>query len=177
MDVFYDLNAHKAKHNCDTAFVYFVCFSVGGNREISIPIPLAIPFTRRCFSLQAGHESIPLMITLIEKDNVHYLGVFRDTSPAIVISNNTNVKFIVAQTSASENSNVSCTNSEFVGRHFEWNQLVLPQSKCYYTPPQMYANFPDVEFTMCNLSLAVYKGGQLLKLSCEILLRYIFFFR
>ncbi|XP_017041700.1 vacuolar protein sorting-associated protein 13B isoform X2 [Drosophila ficusphila] len=157
MDVFYDLNTHKAKHNCDTAFVYFVCFSVGGNREISIPIPLAIPFTRRCFSLQAGHESIPLMITLIEKENVHYLNVFRDTAPAIVISNNTNVKFIVAQTSASENSNVTCTNSEFVGRHFEWNQLVLPHSKCYYTPPQMYANFPDVEFTMCNLSLAVYK--------------------
>ncbi|XP_017076320.2 vacuolar protein sorting-associated protein 13B [Drosophila eugracilis] len=158
MDVFYDLNAHKAKHNCDTAFVYFACFSVGGDREVSIPIPLAIPFTRRCFSLQAGHESIPLMITLIEKDNVHYLNVFRDTAPAIVISNNTNVKFIVAQTSASENSNVSCTNSEFAGRHFEWNQLVLPHSKCYYTPPQMYANFPDVEFTMCNLSLAVYKG-------------------
>ncbi|XP_039493419.1 vacuolar protein sorting-associated protein 13B isoform X3 [Drosophila santomea] len=157
MDVFYDLNAHKAKHNCDTAFVYFVCFSVGGNREISIPIPLAIPFTRRCFSLQAGHESIPLMITLIEKDNIHYLNVFRDTAPAIAISNNTNVKFIVAQTSASEHSNVSCTNSEFVGRNFEWNQLVLPHSNCYYTPPQMYANFPDVEFTMCNLSLAVYK--------------------
>ncbi|XP_044314696.1 vacuolar protein sorting-associated protein 13B isoform X2 [Drosophila rhopaloa] len=157
MDFFYDLNVHKARHNCDTAFVYFVCFSVSGNREISIPIPLSIPFTRRCFSLQAGHESIPLMITLVEKDNVHYLNIFRDTAPAIVVSNNTNVKFIVAQTSASENSNVSCTNSEFVGRHFEWNQLVLPHSKCYYTPPQMYSNFPDVEFTMCNLSLAVYK--------------------
>ncbi|KAH8342100.1 hypothetical protein KR059_012058 [Drosophila kikkawai] len=157
LDVFYDLG-HK--HNCDTAFVYFVCFSVGGHRDISIPIPLAIPFARRCFSLQAGRESIPLMITLIEKDNVLYLNVFRDTAPAIIISNNTNIKFIVAQTSASENSNVSVTNSEFVGRHFEWNQLVLAHSKCYYTPPQMYANFPDVEFTMCNLSLAVYKGGQ-----------------
>ncbi|KAH8383835.1 hypothetical protein KR009_010773 [Drosophila setifemur] len=156
LDVFYDLNALKTKHNCDTAFVYFVCFSVGGNRDISIPIPLAIPFTRRCFSLQAGPESIPLMITLIEKDNIHYLNVFRDKAPAVIVSNNTNVKFIVAQTSASGNSNVTCTNSEFVGRHFEWNQLVLPHSKCYYTPPQMYANFPDVEFTMCNLSLAVY---------------------
>ncbi|KAH8362480.1 hypothetical protein KR200_005474 [Drosophila serrata] len=157
LDVFYDLGS---KHNCDTAFVYFVCFSVGGHWDISIPIPLAIPFTRRCFSLQAGRESIPLMITLIEKDNVHYLNVFRDTAPAIIISNNTNIKFIVAQTSASENSNVSCTNSEFVGRHFEWNQLVLAHSKCYYTPPQMYANFPDVEFTMCNLSLAAYKDKQ-----------------
>ncbi|KAH8293565.1 hypothetical protein KR054_001628 [Drosophila jambulina] len=154
LDVFYDLGT---KHNCDTAFVYFVCFSVGGHCNVSIPIPLAIPFTRRCFSLQAGRESIPLMITLIEKDNVHYLNVFRDTAPAIIISNNTNIKFIVAQTSASENSNVSCTNSEFVGRHFEWNQLVLAHSQCYYTPPQMYANFPDVEFTMCNLSLAAYK--------------------
>ncbi|KAH8278838.1 hypothetical protein KR018_010220 [Drosophila ironensis] len=159
-EVFYDLNAHKSSHNCDTAFVYFVCFSVDGHQDVSIPIPLTIPFTRRCFSLQAGLESIPLMITLIEKDNVLYLNVFRDRAPAIIIANNTNVKFIVAQTSASGNSNVTCTNSEFAGRHFEWNQLVLPHSKCYYTPPQMYSNFPDVEFTMCNLSLAVFKGGQ-----------------
>ncbi|XP_017140957.1 vacuolar protein sorting-associated protein 13B isoform X2 [Drosophila miranda] len=156
MDVFYDINAHAANHTCDTAFVYFLCFSVAGSRDISIPIPLAIPFTRRCFSLQSGRESVPFMITLIEKDNVHYLNIFRDTAPALIISNSTNVKFIVAQTSASGNSNVTCTNSEFVGRHFEWNQLVSPHSKCYYTPPQMYANFPDVEFTMCNLSLAVY---------------------
>ncbi|XP_017091950.2 intermembrane lipid transfer protein VPS13B isoform X1 [Drosophila bipectinata] len=159
MDCFYDLHAHKAKHNCDTAFVYFVCFNVGGHRDVSIPIPLSIPFTRRCFSLQAGPESIPLMITLIEKDGIHYLNVFHDKAPAIIISNSTNVKFIVAQTSASGNSNVTCTNSEFLGRNFEWNQLVLPQSRCYYTPPQMYANFPDVDFTMCNLSLAVYSSG------------------
>ncbi|XP_022217026.2 LOW QUALITY PROTEIN: vacuolar protein sorting-associated protein 13B [Drosophila obscura] len=156
VDFFHDLNARAANHTCDTAFVYFLCFSVAGGRDISIPIPLAIPFTRRCFSLQTGRESVPFMITLIEKDNVHYLSIFRDTAPALIISNSTNVKFIVAQTSASGNSNVTCTNSEFVGRHFEWNQLVSPHSKCYYTPPQMYANFPDVEFTMCNLSLAVY---------------------
>ncbi|XP_034127951.1 vacuolar protein sorting-associated protein 13B isoform X2 [Drosophila guanche] len=156
VDVFYDLNAQAANHTCDTAFVFFLCFSVAGSRDVSIPIPLAIPFTRRCFSLQSGRDSVPFMITLIEKDNVHYLNIFRDTAPALIISNSTNVKFIVAQTSASGNSNVTCTNSEFVGRHFEWNQLVAPHSECYYTPPQMYANFPDVEFTSCNLSLAVY---------------------
>ncbi|XP_030371450.1 vacuolar protein sorting-associated protein 13B isoform X2 [Scaptodrosophila lebanonensis] len=156
MDVFYDLNARKAKHTSDTAFVYFVCFAVAGNWDISIPIPLAIPFARRCFSLQDGKESIPLVVTLIEKDNVYYLNVFRDTAPAIIISNHTNVKFIVAQTTASGNSNVTSTNAEFAGKHFEWNQLVSPRSKCYYTPPQMYSNFPDVEFTICNLSLAVY---------------------
>jgi len=77
-----------------------------GTQDISMPIPLALPFTRRCFSLQNGKDSIPLTITLIEKDNVYYLSVFMDTSPTIVINNNTNVKFIVAQTTASGNSNV-----------------------------------------------------------------------
>ncbi|XP_023036340.1 vacuolar protein sorting-associated protein 13B isoform X1 [Drosophila willistoni] len=156
MDIFYDLNARKVKHTSETAFVYFVCFSVSGCWDVSIPISLAMPITRRCFSLQSGSESIPLMITLIEKDNVYYLNVYQDTAPAIILTNNTNIKFIVAQTSASGNSNVTCTTSENVGKHFEWNQLVAPHSKCYYTPPQMYANFPDVEFTMCNLSLAVF---------------------
>lgn len=98
------------------------------------------------------------MSTLIEKDNVYYLNVFTDSAPAIIINNNTNVKFIVAQTSASGNSNVSCTSPEFSGKHFEWNQLIEPYSRCYYTPPQMYDNFPGVEFTMCNLSLALYTG-------------------
>lgn len=158
VELFHDLNASKRKHTSDTAFVYFVSFAVSGSLDVSIPIPLAMPFTRRCFSVQNGAESIPLMITLIEKDNVYYLNVFRDTAPAIMINNNTNVKFIVAQTSASGNSNVTCTQSEFAAKHFEWHQLVMPHSKCYYTPPKMYANFPDVEFTMCNLSLAIYTG-------------------
>ncbi|KAM8707006.1 hypothetical protein ACLKA7_011160 [Drosophila subpalustris] len=156
MEMFHDLNARKTKHTSDTAFVYFVSFAVSGTQDISMPVPLALPFTRRCFSLQDGKDSIPLTITLIEKDNVYYLNVFRDTAPTIVINNNTNVKFIVAQTTASGNSNVTCTTSEFAGKHFEWNQLIAPYSKCYYTPPQMYASFPDVEFSMCNLSLALY---------------------
>lgn len=162
MELFYDLTGRKIKHTSDTAFVYFVSFVTRGSQDVSIPIPLAMPFTRRCFSLQNGAESIPVMITLIEKDNVYYLNVFRDTAPAIMITNNTNVKFIVAQTSASGNSNVTCTQSEFAGKHFEWYQLVMPHSKCYYTPPQMYANFPDVEFTMCNLSLAAYNGKRMI---------------
>ncbi|XP_032596259.1 vacuolar protein sorting-associated protein 13B isoform X2 [Drosophila grimshawi] len=156
IELFHDLNARKSKHTSDTAFVYFVCFVVNGNQDISIPIPLSLPFTRRCFSLQDGATSVPLMITLIEKDNVYYLNVFRDTAPAIIISNNTSLRFVVAQTSASGNSNVTCTTPEFAGKHFEWHQLIAPFSKCYYTPPQMYANFPDVEFTMCNLSLSLY---------------------
>ncbi|KAH8311151.1 hypothetical protein KR044_004588 [Drosophila immigrans] len=156
MEMFHDLNARKTKHTSDTAFVYFVSFAVSNTQHISIPVPLAMPFTRRCFSVQNGKESIPLTITFIEKDNIYYLNVFRDTAPSIVISNHTNVKFIVAQTTASGNSNVTCTTSEFAGKHFEWNQLIEPHSNCYYTPPQMYANFPDVEYSSCNLSLALY---------------------
>lgn len=159
MEMFHDLNARKTQHTSDTAFVYFVSFAVGGTQDISMPVPLTMPFTRRCFSVQNGRDSIPLTITLIEKDNVYYLNVFRDTAPTIVINNNTNVKFIVAQTTASGNSNVTCTTSEFAGKHFEWNQLISPYSECYYSPPQMYASFPDVEFTMCNLSLALYNGN------------------
>ncbi|XP_034117971.1 intermembrane lipid transfer protein VPS13B isoform X1 [Drosophila albomicans] len=158
MEMFHDLNARKTKHTSDTAFVYFVSFAANNTQHISIPVPLAMPFTRRCFSVQNGKESIPLTITFIEKDNIYYLNVFRDTAPTIVISNNTNVKFIVAQTTASGNSNVTCTTSEFAGKHFEWNQLIEPYSKCYYSPPQMYANFPDVEYSMCNLSLALYNA-------------------
>ncbi|XP_023169164.2 vacuolar protein sorting-associated protein 13B isoform X2 [Drosophila hydei] len=156
IEKFLDLNAFKSRHTCDTAFEYFVCFAVNGKERTSIPIPLTMPFTRRCFNIQDGKDSIPLMSTLIEKDNVYYLNVFTDSAPAIIINNNTNVKFIVAQTSASGNSNVSCTSPEFSGKHFEWNQLIEPYSRCYYTPPQMYDNFPGVEFTMCNLSLALY---------------------
>jgi len=69
MEMFHDLNARKTKHSSDTAFVYFVSFAVMGTQDISMPIPLALPFTRRCFSLQNGKDSIPLTITLIEKDN------------------------------------------------------------------------------------------------------------
>ncbi|KAH8359232.1 hypothetical protein KR093_005309 [Drosophila rubida] len=156
VEMFHDLNARKTKHTCDTAFVYFISFALRDSEHFSMPVLLSMPFTRRCFSLQNGKESIPLTISFIEKDNIYYLNVFHDTAPTILINNNTNVKFIVAQTTASGNSNVTCTTPEFVGKQFEWNQHIQPHSKCYYTPPQMYANFPDVEYSMCNLSLALY---------------------
>ncbi len=99
-----------------------------------------------------------MVATLIENDRIYYLNIFEDISPALLVTNQTDVPFIIAQTSASENSKVSNTTPEYSGRHFEWYQHVPAYSKCYYTPPELYTNFPDVESTTCNITLALHKG-------------------
>ncbi|XP_054747188.1 intermembrane lipid transfer protein VPS13B isoform X1 [Anastrepha obliqua] len=158
LDSFHDLKPNKkAKRTKDTAYVYFASIKLPESADLSIPIALSIPFTRRCFALQNGEDSLPLVVTLIEKDRIYYLNIFEDNSPALLVTNQTDVQFIIAQTSASENSKVSNTTPEYSGRHFEWYQHVPAYSKCYYTPPELYTSFPDVESTTCNITLALYK--------------------
>uniref|UniRef100_W8BHK3 Vacuolar protein sorting-associated protein 13B n=2 Tax=Ceratitis capitata TaxID=7213 RepID=W8BHK3_CERCA len=158
LDSFQDLRPNKkAKRSKDTAYVCFVSVKQSDSNDFSIPIPLSIPFTRRTFALQNGGNSVPLVATLIEKDRIYYLNIFEDTNPALLVANQTDVAFIIAQTSASENSKVSNTTPEYNGRHFEWYQHVPAYSKCYYTPPELYTSFPDVESTTCNITLALYK--------------------
>ncbi|XP_028899829.2 intermembrane lipid transfer protein VPS13B isoform X2 [Zeugodacus cucurbitae] len=157
---FHDLRPNKkAKRTKDTAYICFISLKLPDREDFSIPIPLSIPFTRRSFALQNGEESLPLVATLIEKDRIYYFNVFEDNSPALLVTNQTDVSFIIAQTSASENSKVSNTTAEYNGRHFEWYQPVPAYSKCYYTPPELYTNFPDVESTTCNITLALYKDN------------------
>ncbi|XP_037953413.1 vacuolar protein sorting-associated protein 13B isoform X2 [Teleopsis dalmanni] len=156
IDSFYDLNVKKSKRTNDTAFVYFVCIKFSNDSEISIPIPLSMPFTRRCLSIQNESDSLPFVVTLIEKNGIHYLNVFDDISPSILFNNQTDIVFVVAQTKASENSKVSSTVSEYHGRHFDWFQLLPAHSNCFYTPPEMYINFPDIESSVCNLTIALY---------------------
>ncbi|XP_069969328.1 intermembrane lipid transfer protein VPS13B isoform X2 [Bactrocera oleae] len=158
INAFPDLRPNKkAKRTRDTAYICFISLKLLDGDYFSIPIPLSIPFTRRSFGLQNGEESLPLVATLIENDRIYYLNIFEDISPALLVTNQTDVPFIIAQTSASENSKVSNTTPEYSGRHFEWYQHVPAYSKCYYTPPELYTNFPDVESTTCNITLALHK--------------------
>uniref|UniRef100_A0A034VE87 Vacuolar protein sorting-associated protein 13B n=1 Tax=Bactrocera dorsalis TaxID=27457 RepID=A0A034VE87_BACDO len=158
INAFHDLRPNKkAKRTKDTAYICFISLKLPDGDDFTIPIPLSIPFTRRSFAIQNGEESLPLVATLIEKDRIYYLNIFEDNSPALLVTNQTDVPFIIAQTSASENSKVSNTTPEYSGRHFEWYQHVPAYSKCYYTPPELYTSFPDVESTTCNITLALHK--------------------
>ena len=156
LSLFYDIKAQTAERSVDTAFIYFVVIKQCDDTDISIPIPLALPFTRKCLSIQNGKESLALMVSLIEHENVYYLTIFEDIAPAILINNQTDCPFIIAQTAAGENCKVNCTSPEYEGKQLEWYHMVPKQSKSYYTPPECYKNFPDVESTLCNITLALY---------------------
>ncbi|XP_046806664.1 vacuolar protein sorting-associated protein 13B [Lucilia cuprina] len=153
---FYDINAQCAQRSVDSAFIYFVVIKHCADSEISIPIPLTLPFNRKCFSIQNGRESIALMVSLIEHDQVYYLTIFEDVAPAVLLNNQTDCPFIIAQTNAGENSKVSSTSPEYEGKHLEWHHVIPKQSKSYYTPPEWYSHFPDVETTLCNITLALF---------------------
>lgn len=155
---FYDINAQSSQRSVDSAFIYFVVIKYCNNTEISIPIPLTLPFNRKCLSLQNGRESIALMASLIEHDHVYYLTIFEDVAPAVLINNQTDCPFMIAQTKAAENSKVSSTTSEYEGKHLEWYHVIPKQSKSFYTPPECYNHFPDVESTLCNITLALFEG-------------------
>lgn len=155
---FYDINAQSSQRSVDSAFIYFVVIKYCDNTDISIPIPLTLPFNRKCFSIQNGKESIALMVSLIEHDHVYYLTIFEDVAPALLISNQTDCPFIIAQTNAGENNKVTSTVAEYEGKHLEWNHVIPKQSKSYYTPPEWYSHFPDVEPTLCNITLALFDG-------------------
>ncbi|XP_073817283.1 vacuolar protein sorting 13B isoform X2 [Musca autumnalis] len=156
LTTFYDINFESAQRSVDTAFVYFVVIKMTDDSDISIPIPLALPFNRKCISIQNGHESLALMVSLIEHDGLYYLCIMEDLSPAVLVNNQTDCAFIVAQTNASENSKVSSTTPEYDGKHLEWYHMIPKQSKCYYTPPEWYTRFPEVDSTLCNITLALY---------------------
>ncbi|XP_055922999.1 intermembrane lipid transfer protein VPS13B [Eupeodes corollae] len=156
LDGFYDLNVYKSSRSTDSAFVFFVCIKTSSESDVSIPVALMHPFNRKCFSIQDNESSIPFSASLIEKNGQYFLSIFEDTSPMILINNQTDLPLIVGQTTSSENSKVSTTIPEYDGKHCEWYQISKPHSRMYYTPPTSYANFPDVEISVCNLSLALY---------------------
>ncbi|XP_061387162.1 intermembrane lipid transfer protein VPS13B [Musca vetustissima] len=156
LTTFYDINYESAQRSVDTAFVYFVIIKMLEDSEVSIPIPLALPFNRKCISVQRGNESYALVVSLIEHDGLYYLCITEDLSPAVLVNNQTDCAFIVAQTNASENSKVSSTTPEYDGKHLEWYHMIPKQSKCYYTPPEWYTRFPEVDSTLCNITLALY---------------------
>lgn len=162
---FYDIKAQTSPRSVDSAFIYFLVIKHCPDADISIPIPLTLPFNRKCLSLQNGRESIALMVSLIEHEHIFYLNIFDDVSPAILINNQTDCPFLIAQTSAGENSKVSSTIPEYEGKHLEWYHVIPKQSKSYYTPPECYNHFPDVESTLCNITLALYGGKLLLQIS------------
>ncbi|KAM7361700.1 vacuolar protein sorting 13B isoform 2-T2 [Cochliomyia hominivorax] len=153
---FYDINAQSAQRSVDSAFIYFVVIKYCDNTDISIPIPLTLPFNRKCFSIQNGKESLALMVSLIEHEHVYYLTIFEDIAPALLINNQTDCPFIIGQTNAGENSKVSSIISEYEGKHLEWHHVIPKQSKSFYTPPEWYSHFPDVEPTLCNITLALF---------------------
>ncbi|XP_058985596.1 intermembrane lipid transfer protein VPS13B-like [Musca domestica] len=156
LTTFCDINFESASRSVDTAFVYFVVIKMEEDADISIPIPLALPFNRKCVSVQRGNESFALMVSLIEHEGLYYLSITEDPSPAVLVNNQTDCAFIVAQTNASENSKVSSTTPEYDGKHLEWYHMIPKQSKCYYTPPEWYIRFPEVDSTLCNITLALY---------------------
>ncbi|XP_055848221.1 intermembrane lipid transfer protein VPS13B isoform X2 [Episyrphus balteatus] len=156
IDGFHDLNVHKSSRSTDSAFVFFVCIKVTARSDVSIPITLMHPFNRKCFSVQQNESSVPLSASLIEKSGQFFLNIFDDTSPMILLNNQTDLPLLIGQTTSSENSKVSNTIPEYDGKHCEWYQISRPHSRMYYTPPTTYANFPDVENSVCNISIALY---------------------
>ncbi|XP_059217881.1 intermembrane lipid transfer protein VPS13B isoform X1 [Stomoxys calcitrans] len=157
LSTFYDINFENAQRSVDSAaFVYFVVVKLHENAEISMPIPLTLPFHRKSISIQNGRESIALMVSLIEHGHIYYLTINEDISPAVLVNNQTDCGFIVAQTNVPESGKVSSPTPEYDGKHLEWYHMIPPQSKCYYTPPEWYIRFPDVESTLCNITLALY---------------------
>lgn len=157
LTTFYDINSESSQRSVDSAFVYFVVIKLRDDTSsISMPIALALPFHRKSISIQDGKESVALMVSLIEHENIYYLTITEDVSPAVLVNNQTDCAFVVAQTNAPENSKVSSTTPEYEGKHLEWFHMILQHSKCYYTPPEWYTRFPEVESTLCNITLALY---------------------
>lgn len=162
LNKFYDCFSTKNKRNTNTKYMFYLVFKNQCNEErieeISMPIFLNFPFDRKSISAIMNGEQIPLVINAIVHEGVCYVNVFEDQYPAFEIFNETNLKFFVAQTKSSEKSKTTEIINEIDGNNFVWNQLVLGNSRGFYTPPEMYRNFPTMEQNHVNLTLALHIG-------------------
>lgn len=71
------------------------------------------------------------------------------------MNNFTDLTFFVAGTKSQDNDKSVKVMSELNEKGFEWHQIIRANSTIFYTPPEMYMNFPDAENLQCNLSLAL----------------------
>lgn len=78
-----------------------------------------------------------------------------DTCPALLIRNELECSFLVAQTTSTESSAVIVPSPEQEVSNFEWFHVIPKQTHSYYTPPAWYQNFPTVNSVYCNITLAL----------------------
>ncbi|KAL9894530.1 vacuolar protein sorting 13B [Glossina fuscipes fuscipes] len=161
LSVFYDIHTNACPRSEETDFVYFVSIRLCPTSELSMPIPLHAAIKRHCFSLHNGNESIPLVVTLIVKNNIYYLCLMEDTCPALLIRNEVECSFLVAQTTSTESSTVIIPYPEQEVSNFEWFHVIRKHTHSYYTPPAWYQNFPTVNSVYCNITLALQGGIEL----------------
>ena len=81
-----------------------------------------------------------------------------DISPAILVDNKTSLSFYIAQTNGTETSSSQTVTPECDQTNFEWYQILHENSTLYYTPPEMFLNFPDIESLTCSISLAIFNS-------------------
>uniref|UniRef100_A0A1A9WB28 VPS13_C domain-containing protein n=1 Tax=Glossina brevipalpis TaxID=37001 RepID=A0A1A9WB28_9MUSC len=156
LSVFYDINANSCPRNKETNFICFVSIRLCQKSELSMPIALHTAIKRRCFSLCDGNESIPLVVTLIVKKSIYYLCLMEDTCPALLIRNETDCSFLIAQTVSTESSPIIVpTPEKDINHYFQWFHVLPKQCRSYYTPPAWYQNFPEVNSVYCNVTLAI----------------------
>lgn len=168
LNTFYDCFSKKNKRCSSTKYMFYLVFKNQSNEErieeIAMPIFLNLPFDRKSISAVINGKQTPLAINVIVHEGVCYVNVFEDQYPAFEIYNETNLKFFVAQTKSSEKSKTTEIINETDGNNFAWNQLVLGNSRAYYTPPELSRSFPTMEQNHVNLTLALHIGeyfGQL----------------
>lgn len=172
LNTFHDCFALKTRRSPSTKYMYFLVFKNQSLKErieeISIPIFLNYPFERKSISAIIDGEQIPLAINAVLHEGVCYVNVFEDQYPAFEIFNETNLKFFVGQTKSTEKSKTTEVINETDGYNFTWHQLVLGNSRAYYTPPEMVRSFPTMEQNHVNLTLALHIGKFLLSIKQRI---------
>lgn len=162
LNTFHDCFSTKNKRSTNTKYMFYLVFKNQSKEdhveEISMPIFLNFPFDRKSISAIVDGEQVPLAVNVIVHESVCYVNVCEDQYPAFEIFNETNLKFFVAQTKSSEKSKTTDAINETDGNNFVWNQLVLGNSRAYYTPPEMSRSFPTMEQSHVNLTLALHIG-------------------
>lgn len=162
MGQFYDMNARTCPRDQNTNFLYYVCLKLCVAGSISQPIPLEMPFKRRCISIMERNSNpVPLALMLVEHENIYYLSIMKDNSPAIHIVNETSCEFAIAETPSPEGSAVLTTTSDYAQVNIDWHHIIPKQSECYFTPPTRYMNYPNIDTSVVvNVTLALRQPGE-----------------
>lgn len=136
----------KTKFKINSTYNYFLSLFKNDPECYSCPLLLNRKFKRKSFSILYGDLYIPFIASIHRYQDQHFVSVYKDESPVLVVENMTDFHIFVAQAETLSTNKVSSPiNDCETDDKFKWYQQVPSKKLVYYTPPIVDETFPEVD--------------------------------